>query len=127
MTTCAESVLAVRGVGLQFTAEFDDGSRAVRFVDARAVRAVVMNEGVEGCGVHYYIAVVAAGQREMQLAFPYTRPRLAVAAPIFREIHNVMLAPSAAASAGSVARAAGSQTPPTTTSLEPQRLSGADR
>ena len=51
-----------------------------------------MNEGIQGCAVHYYVAVVAAGQREMVLAFPHTRPRLAVAAPIFQEVHDVMLA-----------------------------------
>ena len=73
----------------------------MRFVDAQAVRAIVMNEGVESCVVHYYIAVVAAGQREMILAFPHTRPRLAVAAPVFSEIYGIMLAPAAGAGAGS--------------------------
>lgn len=88
----AETVLAVRNVGLQLTTVFDDGSKAVKFVDSGSIRAIVMNEGIQGCGVHYYIAIIVAGQRDMVLAFPHVQPRLAIAAPIFREMHSVMLA-----------------------------------
>jgi hypothetical protein len=96
-----ESVLAARGVGLQLTSTFDSGARTVRFLEAQTIRSIIINEGIQGCTVQFYLAVIATGQKEMVLVFPHSQPRLAVIVPIFRDLHALMTPQHASAPAPS--------------------------
>jgi hypothetical protein len=88
-----ESVACVRGLGVQVTTVFDDGSREVCFIDAASVKGIVINEGMRTCKVRYYLAVVAAGRRSMVLLFSHAQPRLPVIAHMYAHLTRVMTGP----------------------------------
>jgi hypothetical protein len=85
-----ESLLAMRGLGLQLTTRRDDGSTSSQFIDAQSVKALVVNEGVQSCDVWYYLAVVVVGRPTMVLAYEASRPRLAVLSHIYKRVHSLM-------------------------------------
>ena len=89
-TSEEQRVLAVRGLGLALT-DLRGGAVARRaFVDAGALKSIVVNEGVQRCDVAFYLACVVAGRGELLLLFDRARPRLPVIARILRELDAVM-------------------------------------
>jgi hypothetical protein len=85
-----QRVLAVRGLGLALT-DLRGGAVVRRsFVPARALRSILVNEGIQRCDVAFYLACVVAGRDSLLLLFEAARPRLPVLAKIHRELDAVM-------------------------------------
>jgi hypothetical protein len=85
-----QRVLAVRGLGLALT-DLRGGAVVRRsFVPARALRSILVNEGIQRCDVAFYLACVVAGRDSLLLLFETARPRLPVLAKIHRELDAVM-------------------------------------
>lgn len=71
-----ESVVAMRGLGLQMRSLRANGSQHCHFIDAHSLKAVIVNEGIQMCDVRYYLALVVSGRRNLVLLFDAARPRL---------------------------------------------------
>ena len=79
-----------RGLGLALT-DLRGGAVVRRsFVPARALRSILVNEGIQRCDVAFYLACVVAGRDSLLLLFEAARPRLPVLARIHRELDAVM-------------------------------------
>ena len=87
-------MLAVRGLGLALTDLRGGAVVSRRFVDAGALKSIVVNEGMQRCDVAFYLACVVAGQGRLLLLFERARPRLPVIARIQRELDAVMFEPA---------------------------------
>ena len=71
-----ESILVVKGLGLQLQARFADGREEVaRFLDLDRVTAVIINEGFTMHRVVYYLAFLVEGRDELVVAFPVRTSR----------------------------------------------------
>jgi len=81
-----ESVVALRGLGVQLRTVRRGGGASVRFVDASRLRALVVNEGIQRCTVRYYLALVVAGRASLLLLFDHARPRLPAVGDIYRSL-----------------------------------------
>jgi hypothetical protein len=88
-----ESVAAVRGLGLQLTTVYDDGSRESTFIEAGSIRGVIVNEGIRRCRVIYYLAVAASGRKNLVLLFEHSQPRLPTVAHIYSTFSKVLAEP----------------------------------
>jgi hypothetical protein len=88
--TVQESILVVRGLGVQLRSVFTNGSSSYQFIDASSVKAIIVNEGIQTCDVRYYMAIVVAGQKKLVLTFQSSRPRLPILSRIYRDVHTVM-------------------------------------
>ena len=107
-----ESVLALRGLGVQVKSVRRGGAAAVRFVDAGSLRALVVNEGVQRCDVRYYLALVLAGagaaaaaadaDRALLTLFDASRPRLPALASAYRSLLPALFPVETAAAADRV-------------------------
>lgn len=96
-----ESVSAVRGLGVQLTTVYDDGSRSSTFIDASSIRGIIVNEGMQTCDVRYYLALVVSGRNKMVLLFDHARPRLPAIAHVYRHMTRLMCDPLPASSSSS--------------------------
>lgn len=88
-----ENVVAIRGVGVQMTSVYDTGRRVRTFVQSDRIRAALVNEGIQGCDVRYYLALLVAGREGMVLLFDAARPRLPVLSHIYRHLLQCMTVP----------------------------------
>ncbi len=91
-----ESAAAIRGLGIQLTTVYSDGSRESQFLDASTLRCILVNEGMMRCNIFYYLAVAVAGRRTLVLLFPNARPRLPTIAYIYNTLVRVMCEPNMA-------------------------------
>ncbi|CAE7820354.1 PIGH, partial [Symbiodinium sp. KB8] len=73
-----ESVLAVRGMGVQLQSKSAGGRQVTRFIDREQLRAAVVNEGYTCFSVRFYLAFLTAGSDELAVAFAGHTPRLPV-------------------------------------------------
>ncbi len=94
-----ESVLALRGLGVQVKTVRRGGAAACRFVDAGSVRALVVNEGFQACDVRYYLALVLARRGRLMLLFDHARPRLPALASAYRALLPALFPDATAAAA----------------------------
>lgn len=85
-----ESLVALRGVGVQMRAVHANGASSSQFIDAHSLREIIVHEGIQTCSVRYYMALVVTGREKLVLAFDAARPRLPVLSRIYRTIHPVM-------------------------------------
>lgn len=69
-----ETLLVVRGLGVQLSSRSWSGAESSRLIDSARVRAVILNEGFTMCQVIVYLAIVAEGDDDMILPFR-VRPR----------------------------------------------------
>lgn len=92
-----ESVVAMRGLGLQMRALRADGAQHCHFIDAHSLKAVIVNEGIQMCDVRYYLALVVSGRRNLVLLFDAARPRLPCIGRAYRLLLPTLFPDSCAA------------------------------
>lgn len=92
-----ESVVAMRGLGLQMRSLRANGSQHCHFIDAHSLKAVIVNEGIQMCDVRYYLALVVSGRRNLVLLFDAARPRLPCIGRAYRLLLPTLFPDSCAA------------------------------
>ena len=85
-----ESLLALRGVGIQTRTLRSTGAVVCKLYDASSLREIIIHEGVQTCHVRFYLALVVSDSKNLSLAFDTSRPRLPILSRIYRTIHPVM-------------------------------------
>ncbi len=86
----AESVLAIRGMGLQVKSRWAGGRQVTRFVDVQHLQAAVINEAYSCFKVHFYLAFVLVGQRTLDVAFRGHEPRLPLLQAVYAGLQEVL-------------------------------------
>jgi hypothetical protein len=92
-TVVSESLVVAAGLGAQTAVRKSNGAVATHFIPAASLRTVVVNEGVQMCDVHYYLAVLVAGRKTLVLPFEHARPRLPVLGRVFRLVAATLRLP----------------------------------
>ena len=105
-----ESVVALRGLGVQLRTVRRGGAASVTFFDAAHLRALVVNEGIQRCSVRYYLALVVAGRATLLLLFDHARPRLPAIGSIYRSLLTVLFPDVASGAADRYLRAVEEET-----------------
>ena len=85
-----ESVLAVRGMGVQLQSKSAGGRQVTRFIDREHLRAAVVNEGYTCFSVRFYLAFLTAGSDELAVAFAGHTPRLPVVHATYCGVQSVL-------------------------------------
>ena len=71
----SEAVILIQGLGIQLQKVHYSGLVQVRFVPRDKIKEIVVNEGITGCRVIFYLAVVLGDHEEMELAFTVSMPQ----------------------------------------------------
>eukprot|EP00126_Sphaerothecum_destruens_P006550 Sdes_comp19414_c0_seq1m10756 len=106
----SESIIVVKGIGIQLTCTYGDGSNSSRFISCDDISAVVINEAISCHSVFYYLAFIISptptlpstlptplvkfkrkkidfkGTEEVILPFENLFPRL----PVLQELHSAI-------------------------------------
>ncbi|OQR97235.1 hypothetical protein ACHHYP_12339 [Achlya hypogyna] len=82
-TIVEESVLVIPEIGVQLRKKRRNGSEKFMFIEAKCIRAVVINEAITFADVIYYMAFLVQNEPKMILAFESFRPRVAALHKIF--------------------------------------------
>jgi hypothetical protein len=85
-----ERVQAVRGLGLTVSTHFASGRITSRFIDYNSIQSIIVNEGFQNCGIHFYLACVVEDCNRLQLLFQEAKPRLPVIARIYKDITTIL-------------------------------------
>jgi len=85
-----ESLVAMRGLGVQLKSVRRNGAASCQFLDANSLKSVVINEGIQMCDVRYYMALVVVGRKSLVLLFDNSRPRLPLLSKAYRQISPVL-------------------------------------
>ena len=64
-----ESVLAVRGLGVQLTTKYASGAVRHKFIDHSLLRDIIINEGFTMFRVIFYLAFQVKGESKLILPF----------------------------------------------------------
>jgi GPI-GlcNAc transferase complex, PIG-H component len=96
-TVIQESVVALRGLGLQIKTLRSDGNEKCNFYDSYSLKSLLIHEGIQFCAVRYYAAVVVAGKKSLVLLFDHSRPRLPLLGKIYRALYPCLFPDAAAA------------------------------
>eukprot|EP00922_Rhytidocystis_sp_ex-Travisia-forbesii_P051164 GHVS01075964.1.p1 GENE.GHVS01075964.1~~GHVS01075964.1.p1 ORF type:complete len:271 (-),score=55.76 GHVS01075964.1:381-1193(-) len=89
-STCEESLLVISGVGLQLRNTRRSGSCRYYFVDASQLEQVVINEGVVGLQVLYYLAFIVTDADRMIIPFQCFPPRLPTLTFIYNIVYSLL-------------------------------------
>jgi hypothetical protein len=65
-----ESLIVIEGVGIQTKTTFLSGRSQTRFIDDHKINEVIINEGISGFQVIFYLAVMLQDSDEMVVVFP---------------------------------------------------------
>ncbi|GAA93450.1 uncharacterized protein L969DRAFT_65124 [Mixia osmundae IAM 14324] len=87
-----ESLIALRGIGVQLSAQTWLGTR-VTFVDATDLSAIVLLESIRGWTIIWTLAVIEqrpAREARIHVAFKHSLPLLATLTPIWRGSRSTM-------------------------------------
>lgn len=77
----SESMLVIRGVGIQLETEYVLGGKDLVFLDQAQVDTVVLNEAVTTTEAFYYLAILLRDECGVAVAFEKLRPGLRVLLP----------------------------------------------
>lgn len=66
------------------------GGATRRFVPAGAVRSVLINEALTGSECFFYLCIAVAGDKDLALPFPTTRPRLEQILPVYHALRSAV-------------------------------------
>eukprot|EP00898_Chlorokybus_atmophyticus_P000097 jgi/Chlat1/1088/Chrsp110S01545 len=86
----SESLLVLRGVGVQLCTTYYSGLSSFTFLDIERVRALVINEAIGAVTCHFYMAIIVEGSDSMTLVFPKLLPRIAILRKVYQEAHPAM-------------------------------------
>lgn len=107
-----ESVLVLRGLGIQICTEGGDGGgsgsgsgggggfgggvrwrwgRQTRFIPTEKIRDVLINEAFRGFEVRYYLVVVVEGEENVVVLFPGLLPRRKIVEAVWRGIRGCLV------------------------------------
>ncbi|KAI8866392.1 hypothetical protein GQ42DRAFT_105982, partial [Ramicandelaber brevisporus] len=76
MSVRSESLMAMRGIGLQLKTTYRCGLTTSRFIDQRRVVDVIINEGFRRLQAIFYLAVLVDNSRDMVVLFGNMQPSL---------------------------------------------------
>ncbi len=65
----AESLLVVRGLGLQISSKLYSGKEKKVFIEKKKIESIIINEGVQAWSILYYMAILVKGKEKMILPF----------------------------------------------------------
>ncbi|EQC30024.1 hypothetical protein SDRG_12304 [Saprolegnia diclina VS20] len=82
-TVVEESVLVIPEIGVQLRKKRRNGSEKFMFIEAKCIRAVVINEAITFADVIYYMAFLVQNEPKMILAFESFRPRVHALQKVF--------------------------------------------
>ncbi|KAG5967307.1 hypothetical protein E4U57_000890 [Claviceps arundinis] len=89
---CTESLLVLRGLGVQTSESpswgmslgWGAGGAATRFIPTEKIRDIFVNEAFRGMEVRYYLVVVVEGDGELVVVFPGLLPRRGIVEEVWR-------------------------------------------
>jgi hypothetical protein len=86
----AESVTAIRGVGLQVAQRTPRGDVVSRVIDVNSIDCLAIHEGFFRHQVVYFLAVVVRDAPKVEVLFAGTMPRLVTLRPVLRGLRQVL-------------------------------------
>ncbi|KAK0615830.1 GPI-GlcNAc transferase complex, PIG-H component-domain-containing protein [Bombardia bombarda] len=82
-----ESVLVLRGLGIQTSSSAAGGTR---FIPTNKIQDVLINEAFRGFEVRYYLVVVVEGEDDVTVVFPALLPRRRIVEAVWRGVRECL-------------------------------------
>ncbi|KAG6014943.1 hypothetical protein E4U54_004570 [Claviceps lovelessii] len=93
---CTESLLVLRGLGVQTREESSSGTYlfggggTTRFIPTEKIQDIFVNEAFRGFEVRYYLVVVVEGEPELVVVFPGLLPRRSIVEEVWRGVRQCL-------------------------------------
>ncbi|KAJ3423365.1 phosphatidylinositol n-acetylglucosaminyltransferase subunit h [Anaeramoeba flamelloides] len=88
---CEESLLLIRGMGIQLKKKCYNGSTSIKFLEKAKIQDVVINEGYYLQQTIYYLAFMVEGEKDLVLPFESLYPHLPVLLLIYKKFKKIIM------------------------------------
>jgi phosphatidylinositol glycan class H protein len=86
----SESLLVVRGLGIQLSTTSRLGTSYTRFIESSRVVDVVLNEAIHRFSVRYYLAILVRDEDRMTVCFPVLMPPLHLLKDVLTRVKSTL-------------------------------------
>lgn len=88
-----ESLLVMRDLGVQLRTVYNSGRVVRTFIDRENILDIIINEGITGCRILYYLAVVVKGEKRMSVVFSNLYPPFSTVLQVYQSSKEVLCIP----------------------------------